>query len=846
MDDIRSTDQLDRRRFIGLAMATAGTLATGRMLFAEDFAFASVTVGAGSYGPLQPTNPDGIQLPVGFTSRVVATSGTAVPGTSYVWHGAPDGGSCFAAPDGGWVYVSNSELDSRAGGVGALRFSAAGVVTDAYRVLGNTSRNCAGGPTPWGTWLSCEENGSAGQVYECNPFVPGNGVLRGALGSFNHESASVDALTGRVYLTEDVSNGRLYRFTPTTPGDLSSGVLEAARVSGTSVTWVPTSASRPDRQSTTTPFNRGEGTWISGRSLFFTTTGNNRVYELALDTQQLTILYDAAATPNAPLTGVDNITAHPTSADLFIAEDGGNMEICIIAWVNGVRQVSPFLRIGGQSSSEITGPAFSPDGSRLYLSSQRGGNGSGVTYEITGPFRTTPPSPVTVTRVFPGLGPGASWREVYVEGTGFNTGTTVSLGEGVTVHQAVLTSPVRLTLKVSAAESSVVGPRTAVVAASGGVTGTCEGCFQVLPPPVITSVVPNVWTPGSTNEVLITGRFASWGVTVGVSGSGVTVSGVRASTSSIVATVTIAADAPLGERLMGIRDGNQGVTRVPVTVGSVPLVVPGAPSQLVATPGNGQVSVQFVASSSGGVPEWYVVRAADLSGGAGGQTATGTGSPIVLSGLVNGHQYSFTVAAVNAAGESELSVPSDPVVPVAPPVSSMVISSVSPGLGPGASWREVYVNGSGFVAGSRVSIGGGVVVNSIRGLTATRITLAVSVPETMAPGPRDVTVTAPDGSVAVLAGGFTVLPPPVISAVSPNSWSRGSTQTVEISGSNFSSWGLTVGMSGTGVTVSGVTRVSATLARATITVASGAATGSRSLTVRNGDQGLARTPVTIT
>ncbi len=89
----------------------------------------------------------------------------------------------------------------------------------------------------------------------------------------------------------------------------------------------------------------------------------------------------------APLTGVDNITG-TSSGDLFVAEDGGTMEICLITPDD---VVAPFLRVDGQSSSEITGPAFSPNGSRLYFSSQRGTSGSssgGITYEVTGPFRS--------------------------------------------------------------------------------------------------------------------------------------------------------------------------------------------------------------------------------------------------------------------------------------------------------------------------------------------------------------------------------------------------------------------------------------------------------------------------
>jgi hypothetical protein len=213
------------------------------------------------------------------------------------------------------------------------------------------------------------------------------------MGSFNHEAVSVDPATGRLYLTEDDPIGRLYRFTPERAGDLSSGLLEVASVSGADVTWQPTSADQPDRSPTTTSFDGGEGTWIHGRSLFFTTKGTNRVYELDLDADQLTILYDAGAVRDAPLTGVDNITAHAESGDLFVAEDAGNMEICVIARIGDRREAAPFLRLLGQDGSEITGPAFSPDGTRLYFSSQRATETGGITYEVTGPFRTDPSSP---------------------------------------------------------------------------------------------------------------------------------------------------------------------------------------------------------------------------------------------------------------------------------------------------------------------------------------------------------------------------------------------------------------------------------------------------------------------
>ena len=381
----------------------AGAASVGRAFVGRDFAFAEASVGDGPYGSLLAADANGIQLPAGFSSRVVAVSGTTVDNSSYVWHEAPDGGACFPKNGDGWVYVSNSEVAGGGGGVGVIEFSPSGAVIGGYRILSGTNRNCAGGHTPWYTWLSCEESGAGGRVHECDPLRGGNGTVRPALGSFNHEAAVVDPQTSRVYLTEDDPSGRLYRFTPTTPGDLTSGQLEAADVSAGIVTWRATSPNQPDRQTTTTAFDGGEGEWVHGRSLFFTTKGNSRVYEYGLDDQRLTILYDAAAVTNAPLTGVDNITAHPASGDLFVAEDGGNMELCLIAWHDGVREVAPFLRITGHSGSEVTGPAFSPDGRRLYLSSQRGTNGVGVTFEITGPFRVSidgsvpPPPPTTTT-----------------------------------------------------------------------------------------------------------------------------------------------------------------------------------------------------------------------------------------------------------------------------------------------------------------------------------------------------------------------------------------------------------------------------------------------------------------
>lgn len=343
---------------------------------------------------LLPADRNGVRLPPGFSSRIVAESSVSpLGGCEYVWHAAPDGGGCFKDTGGGWIYVSNSELGDHDGGAGALRFDASGQLIDAYSILQGTSMNCSGGTTPWGTWLSCEEIDD-GRVWECDPLGVETAVVRPALGVFKHEAVAVDSLNRKLYLTEDQADGCLYRFTPFRYPDLSAGKLEAARVVGGGETgkveWLEISdplarkkATR--RQTNATRFNGGEGiAWFENR-VYFTTKGDNRVWAFDIISQNLSILYDDNVYVDPVLTGVDNITV-AADGSLYVAEDGGNLQVVVIA---NDGSIYPIAELEGHEKSEIAGVAFSPDGSRLYFSSQRGVSGDpldGLIFEIRGPF----------------------------------------------------------------------------------------------------------------------------------------------------------------------------------------------------------------------------------------------------------------------------------------------------------------------------------------------------------------------------------------------------------------------------------------------------------------------------
>jgi uncharacterized protein len=206
----------------------------------------------------------------------------------------------------------------------------------------------------------------------------------------------VDPCGRRVYLTEDLGDGCLYRFTPRRWPSLAHGKLEVAvvRASGR-VSWreVPDPAAKttPTREQVAgaTRFARGEGIWFDSGTVYVATTADNRVHAYDTRRRHMDVIYDGASRVDPPLTGVDNLTVS-RAGDLYVCEDNGTDELDI-GLITPRRRLARFLTATGPGhlGSELTGVTFNPRGKRMYVSSQRY-MGAGAIFEISGPFRTVP------------------------------------------------------------------------------------------------------------------------------------------------------------------------------------------------------------------------------------------------------------------------------------------------------------------------------------------------------------------------------------------------------------------------------------------------------------------------
>ena len=396
--------RLTRREFVRDTTLAAGALIVPEVAGAQTAHVSrSPRLTDGPYGPLGDPDPlTGVQVPEGFSVQEIGHSGAPVGLTGYTWPAFPDGSGSFAQPDGSWIFVANSEIPGGLGGVSAIHFSKDGDILDAYRICGDTSTNCGGGTTPWGTWLTGEEV-DRGRVVECDPLGKKDPIPRPAMGLFSHEYIQAHEREQRLYLTEDESGGGFYRFTPTTWGDLSAGLLEIAtlRPDG-KIVWseIPDPLAETvrtrDQVKGVSNMKRPEGLCIDQASgiVFFAESSAGRIIAYDPVTQRYELIYGEDDFEEPILTDTDNVAVSSLTGDLFICEDAGTFDICILTPEG---EMAKFVHLAGvqhgesstDASSETTGPSFDPSGTRFYFSSQRAGV-AGATYEVTGPWRARP------------------------------------------------------------------------------------------------------------------------------------------------------------------------------------------------------------------------------------------------------------------------------------------------------------------------------------------------------------------------------------------------------------------------------------------------------------------------
>ena len=341
----------------------------------------------------------GIQISVGLTAKRIAKSKTNVNYTngehsSTHYHSMMDGAGISLLPDGGYVYLSNAEVENNGGGVYGLYFNKDREIIDYKTLLTGTSRNCGGGMSPWNTWISCEEVGS-GQCWqvEPNPGSPNhnspNVTLLGGSNGGAYESVAVDNTNKNnpiFFVTEDKGNGELRRFEA--DGNGWDALHEGGQTTylefldGNRFQW--TSNLADGKSSAANHYPNAEGIIYHNSTLYFVAKVSRRLFILDLEAMTYT-----SERTGSSWVGQGSFNSQPdqiiesdldTRKFIYFTEDGGNSPGVHVRDREGNYYTMVRGIPGGRyKGDETVGIAFSPDRRAFYFGFQD----AGVLMEVT-------------------------------------------------------------------------------------------------------------------------------------------------------------------------------------------------------------------------------------------------------------------------------------------------------------------------------------------------------------------------------------------------------------------------------------------------------------------------------